>query len=167
MKRGRVLRIRGLLTEDFVNYKLPSMFISTAYCGGKCCTEAGIPLSVCQNDSLRGQLIFNMDDDKIIKEYLNNPITKAIVFGGLEPFEQITEVLEFIDKLRNEHGCDDDVVIYTGYNYDEIAIDVSVLANYKNIIIKYGRFVPGQEKHFDEILGVYLVSDNQYAERIS
>ena len=36
-----------------------------------------------------------------------------------------------------------------------------------NIIIKYGRFIPHQEKHFDEILGVYLASDNQYGKRIS
>ena len=35
------------------------------------------------------------------------------------------------------------------------------------IIIKYGRFIPNQQKHYDEILGVYLASDNQYAEKIS
>jgi len=37
----------------------------------------------------------------------------------------------------------------------------------KNIIIKYGRFIPDKEKHYDEVLGIYLASDNQYAERIS
>jgi hypothetical protein len=40
------------------------------------------------------------------------------------------------------------------------------LKNFDNIIIKYGRYIPGQEKHFDETLGVYLASDNQYAERL-
>ena len=38
--------------------------------------------------------------------------------------------------------------------------------NFDNIIIKYGRFIPGQEKHYDKILGVYLASNNQYAERL-
>jgi hypothetical protein len=36
-----------------------------------------------------------------------------------------------------------------------------------NIIIKYGRFIPNHQPHYDEILGVKLASDNQYAERIS
>ena len=36
-----------------------------------------------------------------------------------------------------------------------------------NIIIKFGRFVPMQQPHFDPILGVNLASDNQYAKQIS
>lgn len=42
-----------------------------------------------------------------------------------------------------------------------------VLSEYKNIVVKFGRYIPGQEKHYDEVLGVYLASDNQYAEKIS
>ena len=38
--------------------------------------------------------------------------------------------------------------------------------NFKNIIIKYGRYIPDQEPHYDEVLGVNLASDNQYAERL-
>jgi hypothetical protein len=38
---------------------------------------------------------------------------------------------------------------------------------FKNIIIKFGRFVPNQEKHYDEVLGIELASPNQYARRIS
>ena len=30
------------------------------------------------------------------------------------------------------------------------------------IIVKFGRFRPNQEKHFDEVLGIYLASNNQY-----
>jgi len=43
---------------------------------------------------------------------------------------------------------------------------LTFLKDFDNIIIKYGRFIPGQEKHYDEILGVYLASNNQYAERL-
>ena len=38
---------------------------------------------------------------------------------------------------------------------------------YSNIIIKFGRFIPNREPHFDEVLGVNLASNNQYAKRIS
>ena len=33
------------------------------------------------------------------------------------------------------------------------------------LVIKYGRYVPDQQPHFDEVLGVNLASDNQYARR--
>jgi hypothetical protein len=41
------------------------------------------------------------------------------------------------------------------------------MVNYGNIIIKFGRFRPGQEPHYDEVLGVKLASNNQYAKRVN
>lgn len=41
------------------------------------------------------------------------------------------------------------------------------LIAYENIIIKFGRFIPNDVEHYDEILGVKLKSNNQYAKRIS
>jgi hypothetical protein len=58
-------------------------------------------------------------------------------------------------------------VIYTGYSSTEIDQKRTQLSRaFDNIIIKFGRYRPGQEKHKDEVLGVELASDNQYAERI-
>lgn len=159
--------VKTIVDEDFVNYKVPSMYIGTAYCDGKCCREAGIPLPVCQNDAWRGSATIEMDDDNIIQRYLSNDITKALCFAGLEPFEQFDELLRLVSKLRAEYHCNDTVVIYTGYNSTEIVPEVDTLKKFENIIIKFGRYVPNQSKHFDEVLGVYLASDNQYAERIS
>lgn len=159
--------VKTIVDEDFVNYKVPSMYIGTAYCDGKCCREAGIPLSVCQNDAWRGSATIAMDDDNIIQRYLSNDITKALCFAGLEPFEQFDELLCLVSKLRTEYHCNDTVVIYTGYNSTEIMSEVDTLKKFENIVIKFGRYVPNQSKHFDEVLGVYLASDNQYAERIS
>lgn len=159
--------VKTIVDEDFVNYKVPSMYIGTAYCNGKCCQEAGIPLSVCQNDAWRGSATIAMDDDNIIQRYLSNDITKALCFAGLEPFEQFDELLCLVSKLRTKYHCNDIVVIYTGYNLTEIMPEVDTLKKFENIIIKFGRYVPSQSKHFDEVLGVYLASDNQYAERIS
>lgn len=159
--------VKTIVDEDFVNYKVPSMYIGTAYCDGKCCREAGIPLSVCQNDAWRGSATIAMDDDVIIRRYLSNDITKALCFAGLEPFEQFDELLNLVSKLRTEYHCNDTVVIYTGHNLTEVMPEVAALKKFDNIVIKFGRYVPNQSKHLDEVLGVYLASDNQYAEKIS
>ena len=161
------MRIKQIVEEDFVNYREASMLLGTISCNGKCCIEAGIPLTVCQNDPLRESCYLTVPDDVLIERYLKNPITSSIVFGGLEPFEQYDELLLFIQTLRNEYNCEDTVVIYTGYNRNEIETMVDELAQFKNIIIKFGRYVPNDTSHYDEVLGVTLASQNQYAERIS
>ena len=69
--------------------------------------------------------------------------------------------------LRIKYNRDDDFVIYTGYNKNEIEDwIIDSLKNFGNVIIKYGRYIPDQEPHYDEVLGVNLASDNQYAERL-
>lgn len=159
------MKIKGLTDEDFVNYKYPSMYICANTCDFKCDKENGV--SCCQNSSLASEHYLNVPDDLIIQRYIANKITKAIVFGGLEPFEQFEELYAFIKKLRTEYHCNDTVVIYTGFDYEEIAKHVLALQLFSNIIIKYGRFRPGEAKHYDEVLGIYLASPNQYAEVIS
>ena len=37
------MKIRGIETEDFINYKYPSMFIAIGNCDWKCCVEGGFP----------------------------------------------------------------------------------------------------------------------------
>lgn len=157
--------LKGITDEDFVNYKVPSMFISTATCSFKCDKECGKP--VCQNGELAQLDSIHTRDDYLIRRYLKNPISKAIVFGGLEPFDQWGELFPFIQRLRNQFGCVDPVVIYTGYNRNEIDGEIRFLMSMPNIIVKFGRFIPDQKPHFDEVLGVNLASDNQYAEQIS
>lgn len=157
--------VKGIADEDFVNYKTPSMYICTSYCDFKCDKESG--MSCCQNSSLAHQKSIDLSDDKIIQRYLSNPITKAIVIAGLEPFDQFDEVLAFIRKLRNDYRCDDTVVIYTGYTAEESSAKVEFLRMFTKIIVKFGRFIPNQEMRYDDVLGVYLASPNQYAEEIS
>ena len=162
------MRCRAIVSEDYTNYKVPAMFIGCVSCDGKCCTEGGFSPSVCINHEWAHTPVDEIDDKCIISEYLSNPITHAIVFGLLEPMLQYEEIKGFIHQLRDKYGCLDDIVIYTGYNRCEIVEKVEELSStFKNIIIKFGRFVPNQERHFDEVLGVYLASDNQYAERVS
>ena len=158
------MKLKGVIEEDFTNYKLPSMFLITTKCDFKCCKEAGI--DVCQNLDVVKQPTIEIDDDKLIQRYLSNPITKSIVFGGLEPMLQFEEVYNFIAKLRLYYGCFDPVVIYTGYNADEIIEEWLSLSKFNKIIIKFGRFIPNQESHYDEVLGINLASSNQYAEEL-
>lgn len=161
------MRVKTIVDEDFTNYQKPSMFVGTISCGGKCCTEAGIPLSVCQNDGWRSCAPVKISDVELCERYLKNPITTSIVFGGLEPFEQYNELREFLHTLRESFHCKDDVVIYTGYYPEEISKEIEELKTYPNIIIKFGRYVPNKPSVYDPVLGVTLASDDQYAERIS
>lgn len=160
------MKVKQIVCEDFVNYKKPSMFVGTSYCTGKCYKELGMSCEMCQNSSMMNTNSMPVDDKLIIKKYKNNPITQAIVFGGLEPFDQFDELYEFIDCFRNCEKCEDDVVIYTGYNKDEINKQVEMLSKFSNIIIKFGRYIPNEKVHYDEVLGVELASNNQYAERL-
>lgn len=160
------MRVKGVIAEDFVNYNLPAMFIISSFCNWKCCKEQGLDVRICQNNSIAAQPIQEIADDVICKRYLSNDITKAIVIGGLEPFEQFSELCELLATLRNEFKCNDDVVIYTGYYPEEIESEIEFLKFFGNIIVKFGRYIPNRPHRYDEVLGVELVSDNQYAKRI-
>lgn len=159
------MRIKTIKDEDFINYKVPSMFIGTISCGGKCCIEAGIDIATCQNDFWRSARIIEMDDEQIVSRYLYNQFTSAIVFGGLEPFEQFDELVQLIKKFREK--VNDTIVIYTGYYEEELQEEIELLSKIPNIIVKFGRYIPGQQSKYDEVLGVKLASPNQYARYIS
>ncbi len=160
------MRVKAIVAEDFINYRLPSMFIATCFCDYKCCTELGLDIGVCQNAPLAQMEDKDIDDQIIYEQFINNPITKAVVIGGMEPIIQINEVIELINLFRNQ-GEDCPFVIYTGYYPNEIHEPLERLKQYKNIIIKFGRYIPNSEPIHDEVLGVTLASSNQYAEVIS
>jgi len=155
--------IKGLTDEDFVNYKKPSMFIAFPHCTFKCEKECGE--RCCQNSALAAAKTIEIPIDKLVDRYVSNPITRAVVCGGLEPFDDFEDLYRLVWKLR--YNSNDTIVIYTGYRKEEIAEQIAALASIKNIIVKFGRYIPGQTPHLDSVLGVELASDNQYAERIS
>lgn len=155
------MKLRGCVDEDFSNYKVPSMFLIFPHCNFKCCIEAGN--NICQNMDVVKEPEVEINVEDLVERYLNNPITKAIVCGGLEPFDSYEDLKEFIRVLRWEYNCTDPIVIYTGYNAEEILDEIIPLSKFPKIIIKFGRFIPDQESHYDELLGVNLASPNQYA----
>lgn len=158
--------LRDVVVEDFCNYKLPSMFLISSYCDWKCCREANIDESVCQNHGLISGSVKQIPYKSLYQAYIDNNITKAIIIGGLEPFLQFEEILGLISYFR-EKGCMDVFVIYTGYYFSEIPEQIEKLRKMPNIIVKYGRYIPDKSSRYDEVLGITLASNNQYAEKIS
>ena len=155
------MKTKGIIFEDTVNYKKTCMTISMPYCTFKCGKK------YCQNSKLAKAPIVEIVNEKIISRYITNGFTHALCFQGLEPMDSIGELLEFIPLFRKY--SQDDIVIYTGYTEQECNDNrwIDKLKIYPNIIIKFGRFIPNQEPHYDEVLGVKLISDNQYAKKIS
>lgn len=160
------MKVKTIVDERFEDYKDLSMFVCSNTCDWKCCREAHIPVSICQNSGIAQKEAVEVTPQEMFDRYISNPFSKALVFGGLEPMLQFNEMVDVIKYFRN-HDCDDTIVIYTGYYKDEIADKITILQDYKNIIVKFGRYKPNSEKRFDEVLGVELISSNQYAEKIS
>lgn len=152
----------GIIDEDFVNYKEPSMSLMFPNCTFKCGEEN------CQNRELVNESQHRVKISDLYNRYINNPITGAIVLQGMEPMDSWEEVNSLLFHFRIHEGCFDTIVIYTGYDEDEITAYVDYIRKmYSNVIIKFGRYIPGQEPHYDETLGVNLASDNQYAKLIT
>ena len=169
------MKIKNIIFEDFINYKKPAMFIGMSKCNFKCDKECGE--QVCQNSPLAASPNIEIDDIEIIQKFLNNPITEAIIFSGLEPFDTFEELSFFLglfdDYYKRGHihkKNKPDIVIYTGYYPEEIKLQLKrlslLLENNWNIIIKFGRFIPNQKSHYDELLGVELASENQFSMKL-
>lgn len=158
--------ICGIIDEDFINYKQPSMVIEFPFCDLKCDRESGV--TVCQNSPLLKLKHIQVSAETLYKRYKANPITTAIVCQGLEPFDSWEDLNELLYHFRIKENCLDPIVIYTGYNKIEIAEKIkSIQESYINITVKFGRYIPNQRSHYDSVLEVYLASDNQYGEVIS
>ena len=147
-----------------MNYKVPAMFVAFPYCSFKCEKDCGI--KCCQNSMLARSANIEISAERIVEIYKKNSnLSKAIVLGGLEPLDSFADVIDLIAEFRKEFS--DTVVIYTGYTEEEAAIYIEALQKFSNIIVKFGRFVPDQPPHVDEILGVKLMNPGQYAKKIS
>lgn len=171
------MKIKGLIDEDFIQYKKPSMFIATSICSFKCDKEAGC--QVCQNSDLATAPIINISAEEIIERYVNNPITEAVVIGGLEPFDDFNDLCELLGAFEKYYKTGHvhikekrpDIIIYTGYYPKEIRSKLRWMKEHKkdeqiNIIIKFGRFIPDSMPIYDELLGVNLASCNQKAMKL-
>lgn len=155
------MKVKFVVDEDYVNYCKPALFIGFPKCSFKCDRENGN--KICQNSSLVREPDIEISIEDLVTRFLLNSIPKAIVCGGLEPFDSYDDLLELIQEFRKY--TDADIVIYTGYTERELVSRIDEVTQYHNIVIKYGRFIPGHQPHKDKVLGVKLASNNQYAKR--
>lgn len=152
-----MIRVKNILWEDFVQYHKPCMFIGFPECSMKC------GKTLCQNHELLVAKDVIIDPKHLVEQYVENPITKAIICGGLDPIDTSEDLMELVDVFRR--ATNDEIVIYTGYTEQEVKdmLVYAALCRYDNIILKVGRYIPGQKPHRDPILGVNLANDEQYA----
>lgn len=169
------MKIKGIIDEDFTNYKKPSMFIGTSKCNSfKCDKECGKP--VCQNSELAKAPNIEIEHPSdLVHRFYNNPITEAVTIGGLEPFDTFDDLLLLVFLFQMgafiEYKAYPDIIIYTGYYPEEIKDEIkelqeAVAPELMKVIIKFGRFIPDRPHKYDELLGIELASDNQFAKRL-
>ncbi|MBQ2396914.1 MAG: hypothetical protein II304_07780 [Bacteroidales bacterium] len=157
----KIIDVFDINEADFVNYKEATFNILS---GISCTFKCGKDL--CQNSTLAKSKPIRCNIDDIIKRYLDQDISRTITFQGLEVLDNIKSLLWFIYYFRKISN--DTIIIWTGYTEDECADFIYLInkMNFTNIIIKFGRFIPNQQSHYDEVLGVHLASDNQKGVKI-
>lgn len=159
----KMIDVFDINNVDLVNYKKATFNIAS---GISCTFKCG--QDICQNFELSKKQPITCNIDDIIKRYMNQNISHTITFQGLEVLDNLKQLLWFIYYFRQQSS--DTIIIWTGYTKEECSDLIYLIQNkmkWENITIKFGRYIPNQEKHYDETLGVYLASDNQKAERIS
>lgn len=154
-------------TDDVTDYKETSIYIAFPYCTGKCGDE-------CQNRHLRGIYpSLNVTASDIYRLYSNLKTHKAVVMAGLEPLDSFNDVLDIVEEFFSRIKPVD-IVIFTGYNYDEYKeqfeekliqiVKGAKRPEGKKLIVKIGRYdnvnYPGS--WFCKTLGVNLATKNQF-----
>ena len=162
-KKYTSIRLKDM-TEVFQDYKKSGILLCVSFCDWKCCKEANIPESVCQNNKIASQEIHEIEFKDLIK-VVKNSYTDSVIFAGLEPLLQIDEVVSCIEALRDS-GVTKDILIYTGYYLEEIDSRTIEKLKTLKVILKCGRYIPDRPSKYDEVLGVTLVSDNQYGVKL-
>lgn len=156
------MKLLNLIEEDFVNYKKPGLFLGFPFCSGKCNPKDNLP--ICQNQRLHSAKPIDISVPEILHRFETNQISEALICGGLEPFDSSADLLSLCVAFRKKYKIMPyPIIIYTGYYPHEIKEQICALKNIDEIIVKFGRYIPGHQPHLDPYLGVYLASDNQYA----
>lgn len=160
------ITVKGIIWEDLVNYKKISTTLMMPKCSFKCDKEFGS--QICQNGKLAAAPQQTVLINPFMRLYKRNELSEAIVLQGLEPLDSPIDVLTIAAGMK-DFNITDDLVIYTGYNKGEVPVQFLqelAAAVPGHLIIKWGRYIPNQQSHYDFVLGINLASDNQYAEVI-
>lgn len=160
------MKLLDIVDYDIVNYKDPAMFLIFSVCKGFKCEKENN--EDCPNRALEGMKKVEVSAESVLQRYNNQSLTRAIVCGGLEPFDTPDSLTELVTVLQ-KHDFSDTLVIYTGYDEGETETD-SVLYNLYmkkpcfDLVVKHGRYIKSlAHLTYDDNLGVSLASRNQSA----
>jgi len=161
------MKLKQIVDEVFGDYKECGMLLIFPECTWKC--------EGCQNKQLALLETREFPNEDIVKRFEENPFSKCIIFGGLEPLcnvSSINDIFSFITYLLEKYHLREDrptLIIYTGYDLDAVNNILNIivsglgnlLATYENVIIKYGKYDKDGTPYFNETLGITLISKNQ------
>lgn len=155
------------IREVFGDYKKTSLLLSVKTCDYKCCIEGNFNINICHNYHLDSNEEKEISPQYIWNKVNSNPLIQGVIFAGKEPMLDIyfEDMLKVIKEIRENSNID--IVIFTGYYEKEIPNKIEELKKYKNIVVKFGRYIPNRNSIFSDVLGTTLASDNQYAVKIS
>ncbi len=106
------LKIAGIQKDSIVDGPGLRYAVFTQGCFHKC--------EGCQNpqthDPTGG---YFMEIDDIFNEFISNDTYQGITFSGGEPFLQADALADLSIKIKRS-GKDKDIIVYTGYTYEEI-----------------------------------------------
>ena len=104
------IRIAGTIGESIVDGPGIRYVVFTQGCPHHCpgCHNP-------QTHSFDGGTI--MDIEELISQFKNNPLLKGITISGGEPFCQPLAAAEL---ARAAHECGKDVMVYTGYTFEQL-----------------------------------------------
>lgn len=131
-----MIRIAGVVKESIVDGPGLRFVLFTQGCPHNC--------PGCHNpDTHSFSGGYDCESDKILEEFLKNPLLRGLTLSGGEPFARCGELLPLVKTVRS---IGKDVICYTGYTFEELlavaAADPPTAELMKNIdILKDGRFV--------------------------
>lgn len=146
------------IRETFVDYKKTGLYVSGSRCNLKC--------KECFNENLKHSPTIKIKPIQFVEDYIiKNQVIESVIFSGLNWFDKFEDLLQLVNCIRVK--TDIDIVIYTGYKESEVLSEIDMLKENKNIIVKFGEYIPNDMEVYDEVLGITLASSNQYAKKIS
>lgn len=158
------LSVLNIEPFDCVNNRLITFNVAAGItCDFKCCPHNH---QLCHNEPLRSTPVIVVQISEIVKQYLSQQLSTSLTLQGLEPLDNMDGVLWLLWYFRRKSK--DPIFIWTGYEEEEVATLIGLVRflQWKSIFLKMGRYRWGEKPHYDENLGVFLASPNQYCKKI-
>lgn len=107
------LKVSGIIKESVVDGPGIRYAIFTQGCFHKC--------EGCHNSQTHDpQGGYFVDTEDLFQEIIQNPIISGVTFTGGEPFLHADKLADLAIKLNNAGMNDMNIIVYTGYTYEEI-----------------------------------------------